>query len=179
MAWTGDQVNIQTSVSNNYVAAIEGLLVEQFNGAMVRSRTLTTASSAGAYMKKGTTEELIDIPAASADVTTFTSIGGIICYDPAKSEWPPVSGVIPTTPFPAGQVATVLIRGEIWVFVEEAVSPTSTVYVRYATGTGAHFIGAFRASDPGSQAAALPTNTAQYVGTTTGAGLVKLSVNFA
>jgi len=82
----------------------------------------------------------------------------------------------PNNPFAVGDGVTLLKRGRIWVNVEEAVTPASPVFVRFAAGTFA-VLGAFRASADTATAVACPglkfCGSQAVVG-----GLVELEVNF-
>ena len=46
--------------------------------------------------------------------------------------------------FAAGETLAVMRKGRIWVITEEAVTPASPVFVRFASGGGGTQLGAFR-----------------------------------
>lgn len=90
---------------------------------------------------------------------------GIVVYDPTA----------PNNPYAIGDMVPVMKKGRIWVNVEEAVTPASTVFVRFAAGSFA-VLGAFRASADTATAVALPS--AKYVTTqATIGGLAVVEIN--
>ena len=93
---------------------------------------------------------------------------GVTIYDPSKDvAWPPGT----TVPYPIGQAVSIMRKGRVWVWTEEAVTPASTPYCRYAAGAGGTVIGRFRASADTATAAAVPG--ARFM-TTAGAGSLVL-----
>lgn len=72
------------------------------------------------------------------------------------------------------QTVDVLRSGRIWVYSETAVDPTAAVYYRYATNGGNTKKGAFsKTTDAGNQI----LKNAQWIGTTTGAGIAQLEID--
>jgi hypothetical protein len=68
-----------------------------------------------------------------------------------------------------------LKRGRVYVTVEEAVTPASPVFVRFASGAGGTQKGGFRAS--ADSATAVAWTRARYLTTAAAAGLAVLEVN--
>lgn len=80
----------------------------------------------------------------------------------------------PNNPYAIGDQVTLLKRGRIWVIAEEAVTPASTVFVRFAAGSFPT-LGAFRASADTATAVALPG--AKFCTSAGVGGLVIVEVN--
>jgi len=73
-----------------------------------------------------------------------------------------------------GATVSIVKRGEIWVEVEEAVTPGDDVYCRVVAGAGEQ-AGAFRTDADSGDAVQL--SSATWRSTTTGAGLAKLALS--
>ena len=116
------------------------------------------------------------IPAQSGTGGTFT-IGTGDAHGPIDAC---ASGVPVFTPsrssltYAAGEVASLLRRGRIWVSAEEAVTEGGPVYVRM-TATGDESVGAFRTTPDSTDCALL--RRARWASTTSAAGLALLELN--
>lgn len=79
---------------------------------------------------------------------------------------------------PSNAVGSIVSRGEVWVQVEQAVNPSSPVFVRFnaagATGTNPA-VGRFRTDADTSRAVAVPT--ARFLTTAAAGGLALLEIN--
>lgn len=101
---------------------------------------------------------------------------GVTMFDHSYSQ-PLTIGATGEALFPPDSVIGILRDGEIWVRVEEAVTPASDVYVRH-TASGANTqIGAFRATTDSSTAVAL--TSARFKSSASAGGLARLSLKIA
>lgn len=152
-------------------------------GGQTHTLTETTANQSEEYLTPGrivvvdalTAAQYIKrckLPRASTDCDSAAEIAGVVLHsvvghDPAETD--PTKFYAPKTVVPVGW------RGVYWVEVEEAVTPASTPYVRYAAGTYTG-LGAIRASADSSSAQSL-SGIARFL-TAAGAGeLAKLAIN--
>jgi hypothetical protein len=158
--------SIQTSMQNYLSAAYEGQRAPS-PGDLVVTKMAQSAIDAGQGVKQGTADEQCDLPSASGDVTGLPNLGIAIYDESLPNAWPPGT----SNCYPAGQAVSILRRGRIWVYVEEAVTPASTPYMRYASGAGGSKVGRFRASADTATAAAFPGS--RFV-TSAGAGALAL-----
>lgn len=130
----------------------------------------------GIALKKGTGDQDAKLPAASADVTAAYSLIGVAVHthqvDPGHVASSPVGAGAPPK-----YAVNVLTRGRILVQVEEAVTPTSPVFVRFAAGAGGTQLGAFRASADTATAVATPGTNLRYLTSAAAAGFAVLEVN--
>lgn len=166
----------QTTVSSNPSEAYEG----QILGDAISSVIITKIAnpSAGLSAGRGITyvsgsDTKCDLPAASTDITDVTKFLGVTIFQEALSgSWPPTAtaGI-----YQQGQLVSILKRGFIWVYTEVAVAITDTPYCRYSANGGLSVLGRFRNDNDTSHAAAVPS--AKFATSTTGAGLVLLSIN--
>lgn len=78
--------------------------------------------------------------------------------------------------FPVKSAVPTLRQGRVWVKVEEAVTPASAVYIRYASGGGGTQLGSFRASADTATAALAPAGWA-YRSSAGAAGFAILEIN--
>jgi hypothetical protein len=76
--------------------------------------------------------------------------------------------------YDAREAISVLRKGRIWVYSEQAVNPTLAVYLRH-TANGGNTPGNFRVDADTAKADQI--TTAKWVSVTTGAGLAILEVN--
>lgn len=106
------------------------------------------------------------LPAAAADITTVTKALGVSLVDLNKET---LAGIVQ---YAAQDPVGIVRKGRIWVTVEEAVTPTSPVYVRFVAGSGGSQLGSFRASADTASAALLAG--AKYRSTTTGGAKLAL-----
>jgi hypothetical protein len=103
----------------------------------------------GVYVTKGTDpEKQVKLPADATAITDIANVRGIV----VRSH---VTENDETTGIALKDAADVLRSGEIWVRVEETVTPDDAVFVRYTAETG-KFKGHFRTDDGGGKAAELP-----------------------
>lgn len=152
--------------------AFEGMLA---NG---RADRVDSKVVAGATMHPGRAvcfhaadaDEEVRLPGTTAEVEN-NNIMGVSILDVTRMN---DDGTV-NTAIPVGDPVAVLRQGEIWVNVEEAVTPASLVYVRITESSGgAADTGKFRASaDSGKAVIAYGF---KYMSSTSGAGLAKLSV---
>lgn len=110
-------------------------------------------------------------PAATGEVTNVAAAGrllGVAVFEPSA----------PNAPYAVGDQLSICKRGRIWVVAEEAVDPTSPVFVRFAAGGGGSVLGSFRKSADTATAVQAANGSAQYVTTqATPGGLVLLEIN--
>lgn len=167
----------QTTVTSNPQTAYEGMIDgDQFFSSVVITKIANP--SAGISAGRGLTyvsgsDTKTDLPAASTDITDVTKFQGVSVYAPSiTGAWP-----LPSTTgiYQQGQLVNILRRGRIWVYAEEAVAITDTVYCRYSSNGGNTILGRFGNTSDSSHAAAVPT--ARFVTSTTAAGLVLLEIN--
>jgi hypothetical protein len=87
---------------------------------------------------------------------------------------------VATSPTGAGvppkYAVSVLTKGRIYVVVEEAVTPASAVFVRFAAGVGGTQLGAFRASADTATASAAPAGW-RYRSSAAIGGIAELELN--
>lgn len=158
-------MSVQTSVSTDLAAAFAGDIrgtdcVEEVPYAEV-------AINPGLFVCQGTADNQGKLPTSSAEVAKGL---GVARSNVARDPNFPTSSAT----YPIGSGVPVVRRGLVWVRVEEAVTPASTVYVRYDTGTGSQK-GAFRASADSSTAAAV--TGAKYRTSASADGLALLDLN--
>lgn len=110
------------------------------------------------------------LPAAAADITTAANALGIAFSTQAIES--SASGV---AQYPVKSSVNVLRKGRVWVQVEEAVTPASPVFVRYASGAGGTQKGAFRAS--ADTATAAQWANARYVTSAGIAGFAQVEID--
>lgn len=131
----------------------------------------------GAACCEGAEDSTCKLPLSASDVGNFL---GVSVYDASL----PPAGWPPGWPgaYGAGSATRLVHRGRVLVQVEEAVTPASPVYVRFAVDTAGGFTvtGTFRASpDPvsGSPTAAFVATGARYLTSASASGLVWLDLN--
>lgn len=161
----------QTTITRAPVVAAEGMIADS-NTIAVDSRVAQAgiAPARAVCFHTGDNPDLVRAPAATGEVTTAGQLKGVTMWDNTQL----------TNPYTAGDPLPVLKTGVIWVLAEEAVSPLSPVFVRFAnTGSGAvpGVPGCFRASADTATAVQVPSQCMTWESTTTGAGLAKLRVN--
>lgn len=143
----------QTQVTQGIAKAYEGQ-VENWAQADIITRAAEAALDAGLGCKQGADDKGCLGVSGAGDVTGKPFLG-ITIYDPSKYvNWP--SGV--TKMYPIGQLVSIMRKGRIWVFVEEAVTPASTPYCRIIANGGNNVLGRFRASVDGGNAEAVPAS---------------------
>lgn len=108
------------------------------------------------------------LPVASTDITSIKSAAGVAVRSDSIENGDDEG-------YPLNEAVEVLSAGVVWVPVEEAVTPASDVYVRYAARGLNTELGTFRTDSDSSTAAALPS--ARWL-TSAGAGeLALLEIN--
>jgi hypothetical protein len=136
----------QTSVTVNPAVAIEGQMADSGDTDVIsRLAVISTVPGRLVAFKTGDADNQARHPDATGQVTAQAL--GIPVYD----------GMHPTNPYAIGDMVPVLKRGRIWVLPEEAVTPASPVFVRFADGTVVSHNGGFRTSADTATAVALPT----------------------
>jgi hypothetical protein len=127
-----------------------------------------------AFVASAGNEEKTALVAASTDITDVTKFHGFSCYNPGLTgSWPLTST---TGIYQTGQAVAILRKGRIWLFTEQAVVQTDTVYCRYGAGsTGAPPYGRVRKDNDSTGAAAVPT--ARFCTTAAANTLVLVEIN--
>lgn len=161
-----------TSVLQTAVAAIEGMLADNA-GISVISRAAANAAipqGRAVVFVAGDTDAQVRIPATTGQVSGPNLMGVSFFEDTA-----------PANPYAVGDQVPVLRKGKVWVLVEEAVTPASSVFVRHAAGTGgtaAKPLGGFRASaDSNTSATLVSIDVARYLTSASADGLALLAIN--
>lgn len=113
-------------------------------------------------------------PTAGADVTTLTSLRGVVLHSHARE-----SGAAANPSYADGDMVSLMRSGRVLVKVEEAVTPASPVFVRHAAGAGGTVLGAFRASADTATASQLPVSAAKYVSSAAPGGLAVLELSIS
>jgi hypothetical protein len=161
----------QTAYSTYQTAAFAGMLAD--NGdADILSYINEEASAVlpfGIAVMKGTADFGALLPASAGAVMV-----GIAAHthqvDPGQAGSTPAGAGIPPK-----YLINTLKRGRMYVQVEEAVTPASPVFVRYASGSGGTQKGAFRAS--ADTATAVAWTAARYLTSAAIAGYAVVEVN--
>ena len=126
-------------------------------------------------------QDKVKLPAAATDVldanTESRPAAGIVMAQmDLEEQVANVLGVaganVPS--YPIGRPFTLIRKGRVWVWSEQAVSPSDQVFVRY-TANGDEKVGNFRKDGDTSKAALL--KGARFATITTAAGLVLLEIN--
>jgi len=113
----------------------------------------------------------VRVPTVASEVQTKRACG-VVVLDVTRQPTPGTAELA----YIAGETLAVMRQGEIWVIVEEAVDPSSPVYVRITESSGgAADQGAFRAS--AASGAAIYCEGLSYGDTAGIGGLVPLRVN--
>ena len=125
----------------------------------------------GRFLAAGTdAERQVKLPALATDITNKKALRGIAVHTHAiESEY---QGSNPAE-YKDEAAVSYIRKGRIAVEVDEAVSTTDAVFVRFAGGNE----GKFRSDADGSNAAELAN--ARYVKGTTGPGIAIIEVNLA
>lgn len=160
----------QTSYQVNQDVAFAGLVAESQSPVDILSRqNPAVAVPYGVGVVQGTLDADVIVPTATAMITDGRFIGV------AVSEQTVVSSASGTAAnYPLNSSVPVLRKGRVWVTVEEAVTPVSPVFCRFATGSGT-VLGAFRASADTATAVAVPR--ARYMTSAGIGGLAVLELN--
>lgn len=162
---------IQLAYNTDPAVAIEGQLGGNSPAREVVSRLLSTGSvAAGRLVVRDVSDTTIRLPTSAGDIAATV---GATLYDASK---PPFAYGAPLwngTRIPP--MVPVLRKGRVWVIVEENVTQSMNVYVRFAAGAGGTNLGAFRASDDSGTAAQL--GSARYATSSVAGGLAQLELN--
>lgn len=160
-------MSVQTSVLSNYPVAFPGDI--RGSDYAENNRTAEVAINPGLFVCQGTRDEQCKLPTSSGDIAKGI---GIARSNVERDPNFPTSG---GATYPIGDTVSAVYRGHVWVTVEEAVTPMSAVYVRYASGAGGTQLGAFRTSADTSTAAAV--TGARYLTTAGIAGRALVDLN--
>lgn len=123
----------QTSYSVNQPIAFAGLIGDLAPNE-VRSYTNDTGAAmtfgVGVVFDAGSPDTEIALPASDADVTD--KFVGVLAHSHASQN----KSVGTVTGVPDGEVGNVLKKGNVWVLVEQAVTPADPVYLRHTVNGG-------------------------------------------
>lgn len=162
-------MGFQTSYALTPAVAVPGLLADSGHGRDLGTgfvANATIASGLFCCFHTGDKDLQIRATAATGEVTDNRA-RGVTVFMPFA----------PNAPNAVGDCITYMKKGRIWVNVEEAVTPASPVFVRFAAGAFPT-LGAFRASDDTASAVALPNGSAKYItAQATIGGLALLELN--
>ena len=132
---------------------------------------------AGILVAQGVNFQDCRLVNASGDTS---SLAGVVVHQHKPMAFSSDPAALPPAgKYPAMSNIPVCKRGRIWVVVEEAVSVGDVAYVRYAAGAAGSQLGAFRKSDPGSEAASLSGKAVLRTAQATPGGLALLEINLA
>jgi len=144
----------------------------------------TAVYNSGAHTITITAEDNLDLGAVTVDISAITGTMTISSTAIASSDTlfgvslqthrlvQDVNGLVA---YPAKDAVNVLRKGKVWVNVEEAVTPASTVHFRFLDNGASKLRGMFRTDTDSGKATAI-TN-AKFRSTTTGAGMAILEIN--
>jgi hypothetical protein len=158
----------QTSVAEQAVG-FPGQFADAGFGDVI-SRVAEVAVPFGKFVVQGTDKDnQANLPGAATDITNTLLRLGIAMKTHGIESDPNVA--LPT--YPIKSVMSVMKKGRAWVVVEESVSPSDPVYVRYAAGGSGK--GSF-GKTAGSTERALLAN-ARYLTTASADGLAMVEVD--
>jgi hypothetical protein len=122
----------------------------------------------------GPEDYAVRLPRVTGDVTGNLGLLGGVTLDKIATEQPNnYTGLYGF--YGSNTMVNVLRDGRVLVLVEEAVTISSTVFVRFASGTGGTQLGAFRASADSATAVAWPL--AKFTNSAAAGGLAVLEVS--
>lgn len=130
-------MGLQTSVTT-LPGAFEGMRGDGLDGGWQADSRIAYASTLPGKLvvwHAGDSDEIVRVPAATGEVSGKNPVGVVIC-----------DVLSDANPIAAGSALACLRKGRIWVYPEEAVTPASAVFVRFASGSGGTALGSFRAS---------------------------------
>lgn len=137
----------QTSYSETHDEGVAGLLSSGHND--ISGFMAEEALDFGYFVSKGTDpEKQVKLPTDATHITDIANIRGVVVRSHVTEE-DEDNGIPITT------AVDILRSGEIWVSVEEAVTPDDAVFVRFTAATGKPK-GGFRTDADGGKAAELP-----------------------
>jgi len=139
----------------------------------VRGFAAEAALLFGYYVTKGTDpEKQVTPPTDATHIQDLANIGGIVVRDHLTENNVNVAGDVEIR---VNDAVAVLDNGDIWVPVEQDVTPDDPVFVRFSA-SGSEKLGAFRKDDDGGDAAELPN--ARWIEGGSAGNIAKLAVNF-
>lgn len=158
----------QTAYNQSLAVGRAGMLADGGNRHVISKNNQSGgALNFGLAVVQGSADNECTLPASAADVTGQGKLLGVALIDlSVENKYPEDSSA---AAYVAGAMVNVLNKGRAWVTVEEAVTPTSPVYVRFATDGGTNTQpGSFRASSgaTGSAVAQVDTLTPTAVNST-------------
>jgi len=137
----------QTSYNAAHDEGVAGLLSSGLND--ISGFMAEEALDFGYFVSKGTDpEKQVLLPTDATHITDIANLRGVVVRSHVTEE-------DETNGIPIKTVADVLRSGEIWVPVEEAVTPDDAVFVRFTAETGKPK-GGFRTDNASGKAAELP-----------------------
>lgn len=143
----------QTSYSINQSGGIAGQLYDIGPNDVVSGVDQFDASVPfGVALVQGTLDNECRLPSASADISHILGVSLLV----QTKEQALGTGIVN---YPKGSDISILRKGRAYVQVEEAVTPSSPVFVRFAAGTSPQ-LGAFRASADSATAAQMMSGVA-------------------
>lgn len=163
---------MQLAYSQTMAVAFAGMVADNGDKNVLSRVNTVDPAVYGTAQTLGTDPDRdVEEPDSSADVTA--SIQGVVLSSQSIEQ--PLGGSA-TPRYPVGSDVPLLTKGRVWVTAEEAVTPASAVFIRFAAGAGGTQLGAFRASADTASAVAAPTSWKYR--TSAGAGeLVVLEIN--
>lgn len=161
----------QTSVAESMTAAFAGMVADSSPNKDVRSYVSEEASAEipfGVMVGQGTLDDQCLLLAAITD-----KMIGVVVHSHAYAK----DVELGTTGIKPKMTVGVMKKGVVWVYVEEAVTPASTVLCR-AVAAGAEKAGAFRDTADASDLIDC-SSFARFLSSTTGAGIALLEFDVA
>lgn len=158
----------QTSYPTSLTAGIRGML-GNLNPLSIFSYAAEAALTFGRYVTKGSdAEKEVNVPSDSTHITDIANFRGVVVREHGHENLESSD-----TEIAANDSVNVLAGGDIWVYIEQTVTPDDPVFVRFSAGVG-EVAGSFRKDADGADAAELPN--ARYIkgGTAGGAALLRL-----
>jgi hypothetical protein len=170
----------QTTYAEEFAQAQLGMLADAAENNIV-SRYSDNVAPFGRCVVRDTVDGKVKLPAAILEILDGNGesrpVEGIVVMSQAIEEQPENTlGVADANvpAYPAQYAFSVMRKGTVWVWSEQAVSPTDQVFVR-AIASGDEKPGNFRKDADTANAAQL--KGARFASTTTGAGLVLLEID--
>lgn len=162
----------QTSYTDIPAAGMAGMPVD-IREAVYINRVLDVDAPFGVFVAKGSVERSAEsMRPGKAKLPTLTGdqILGVVVFEQHKASRA-LSGVLA---LPAGEVASIMRQGVVWVVCEKAVNEGDPVFVRHAANGGNTQLGAVTDTDDSTFTSQL-TN-ARFASTTTAAGLAQVEL---
>lgn len=161
----------QTSYAINQGVPYAGLLGEEGYPNSIRTalNEVTAGLPFGIAVKKGTADDGVINLSAGTDKVWGITVHRHSVNTIGSAAWGATVGS------PLNDRLDILCAGTVWVKVEEAVTPASPVFVRFASGAGGTILGSFRASADTTTALAL--KGARYLTSASGGGYAMVEFN--